>query len=54
MARTLLLYQMTPEASLEGTVLSQEPLHNSKIKQRIWEAMEVDTTRFEFLIPDIP
>jgi hypothetical protein len=54
MARALLLYQMTPEAPLEGMVLSKEPLHNSKIKQRIREAMEVDAARFEFLIPDIP
>jgi hypothetical protein len=50
MVRALPLYRMTPEASLEGTVLSQEPLRNSEIKQRIWEAMEVDVIRFKFLI----
>jgi hypothetical protein len=50
MARALALYQMTPEALLEGTVLSREPLCNSEIEQRIWEAMEVDIVRFEFPI----
>jgi hypothetical protein len=35
MARMLSLYQMTPAASLEEMVLSQEPLRNSKIEQRI-------------------
>jgi hypothetical protein len=54
MVRALPLYRMTPEASLEGTVLSREPLRNSKIKQRIWEAMEVDVIRFKFLIPGHP
>jgi hypothetical protein len=50
MVRALSLYRMTPEASLEGTVLSREPLYNSEIEQRIWEAMEVDVIRFKFLI----
>jgi hypothetical protein len=54
MARALLLYRMTPEASLEGMVLSREPLHNSKIEQHIREAMEVDVIRFEFLISGHP
>jgi hypothetical protein len=50
MARALSLYQMTPAMSLDGMVLSWEPLHNSKIEQRIREAMEVDVAKFEFLI----
>jgi hypothetical protein len=50
MARVLPLYRMTPGASLEGTVLSREPLHNSEIEQCIREAMEVDVVRFEFPI----
>jgi hypothetical protein len=32
MVRALPLYRMTPEASLEGTVLSWELLHNSEIE----------------------
>jgi hypothetical protein len=31
-ARALPLYQMTPEASLEETVLSRELFHNSEIE----------------------
>jgi hypothetical protein len=54
MARALPLYEMTPEASLEGTMLSQVPLRNSEIEQRIREAMEVDAARFEFSIPGHP
>jgi hypothetical protein len=50
MVRALPLYQMTPEALLKGTVLSREPLCNSEIEQGIWEVMEVDVVRFEFLI----
>jgi hypothetical protein len=41
---------MTPVASLEGTVLSREPLCNSEIEQHIWEAMEVNVITFEFPI----
>jgi hypothetical protein len=50
MVHVLPLYQMTPEALLKGTVLSWEPLCNSEIEQRIWEAMEMDIFRFEFPI----
>jgi hypothetical protein len=54
MACVLPLYQMTPEASLEGTVLSRELLRNSENEQRIREALEVDAARFEFPIPGHP
>jgi hypothetical protein len=39
-ARALLLYQMMPDAPLEGTVLAEGPLTNFKITQRIKEAIE--------------
>jgi hypothetical protein len=45
---------MTPKASPEGMVLSQEPLRNNEIKQRIQEAMEVHVIRFEFPISGHP
>jgi hypothetical protein len=35
MARVLWLYYMMPEVSLEGMVLSREPLRNSKIEHHI-------------------
>jgi hypothetical protein len=54
MAHALLLYRMMLKASLEETVLSREPLCNSKIEQRIRETMEVDVVRFEFPIPGHP
>jgi hypothetical protein len=40
-ARALLLYQMMPDAPLEGTVLAEGPLTNFKITQRINEAIEL-------------
>jgi hypothetical protein len=40
MAHALPLYRMTPDAPLEGTVLAEGPLTNSKIMQRIKEAIE--------------
>jgi len=40
MARMLPLHLMVPGASLEGTALAEEALPNSKIAQRIKEAME--------------
>jgi hypothetical protein len=50
-ARALPLHQMMPIVSLEGTILSQKPLRNSEIEQRIREAMEVNVVTFEFPIP---
>ena len=41
MTRTLPLYAMAPEASLDGTVLAEGVFPNSKIMQRIKEAMEL-------------
>jgi hypothetical protein len=40
MARALLMYQMVPVASLEGTMLIEGPLANSKIMQRLKEVMD--------------
>jgi hypothetical protein len=40
MACTLPLYQMAPDAPLEGTVLAEGALPNAKIVQRIKEVME--------------
>jgi len=40
MTRTLLVYVMVPEASFDGTTLAEGTLPNSKIAQRINEAME--------------
>jgi hypothetical protein len=40
MARPLLMYQMVPVAPLEGTVLVEGPLANSKIAQRLKEVMD--------------
>jgi hypothetical protein len=40
MARALPMYQMVPVASLEGTVLTEGPLANSEIAQRLEEAMD--------------
>ena len=39
MARVLLLYGMTPVAQLIGTTLTQGPLHDSEVMQRIKEAI---------------
>jgi hypothetical protein len=50
MVHALPLHQMTPVASLEGTVVSWESLHNSEIEQCIQEAMEVNIITFEFPI----
>ena len=41
MTRMLPLYAMVPEASLDGTALAEGALPNSKIAQRIKEAMEL-------------
>ena len=41
MTRALPLYAMVPEASFDGTVLAEGALPNSKIAQRIKEAMEL-------------
>ena len=40
MTRVLPLYTMAPEASFDGTALTKGVLRNSKIAQRIKEAME--------------
>ena len=40
MMRALPLYAMAPEASFDGTTLAEGTLPNSKIAQRIKEAME--------------
>ena len=40
MMRALPLYAMAPEASFDGTALAEGTLPNSKIAQRIKEAME--------------
>ena len=40
MTRALPLYTMVPEASFDGTALAEGTLPNSKIVQRIKEAME--------------
>ena len=40
MMRALPLYVMAPEASFDGTTLAEGALSNSKIMQRIKEAME--------------
>ena len=40
MMHVLLLYAMAPEASFDGTTLAEGALPNSKITQRIKEAME--------------
>ena len=41
MMHALLLYAMVPEASFDGTVLTEGALPNSKIAQRIKETMEL-------------
>jgi hypothetical protein len=50
MARTLLLYEMTPEALLKGTVLARGLFCKCEIKQRIREAMNALSDMFRFLI----
>ena len=40
MTRALSLYAIAPEASFDGTTLAEGVLPNSKIAQRIKEAME--------------
>jgi hypothetical protein len=54
MVHMLSLYQMALTASLEGTMLSWELLHNSKIEQCILEAMEVNVVTFKFPITGHP
>ena len=41
MTRALPLYALVPEVSFDGTVLTEGVLPNSKIMQRIKEAMEL-------------
>ena len=60
MTRVLPLYAMAPEASFDGTALIKGALPNSKIAQRIKEAMELswDDTGvpldFVYLVPGHP
>jgi hypothetical protein len=54
MVHMLSLYQMALTASLEGTMLSRELLHNSEIEQCILEAMEVNVVTFKFPITGHP
>ena len=60
MTRTLSLYAMAPKESFDGTVLAEGALPNSKIAQRIKEAMEPsrDDTgaplNFVYLVPGHP
>ena len=49
MARALLLYRMTHDAQLDGTVLAQGPLCDSEVAQHIKEAMEESNTVFLIL-----
>jgi len=57
---TLPLYAMAPEASFDGTTLTEGTLPNSKIAQRIKEAMEPlwddagDALNFVYLVPGHP
>ena len=58
MARVLPLYGMTPGAQLVGTTLAQRLLHDSKVTQRIKEAIgEADavfpTPRHPMMWPDV-
>jgi hypothetical protein len=50
MARALSLYEMMPNAPLDGTMLTHEMLHDTKVAQRIKDATMVDDLDFMFLI----
>jgi hypothetical protein len=54
MAHTLSVYEMTPDAPLEGTVHARGPYRNGEIEQRIGVAMNVLGDMFKFLIPGHP
>jgi hypothetical protein len=54
MACTLSLYEMMPDALLEGTVFARGPYHNNDIEQRIREVMDVLDDTFKFLISGHP
>ena len=60
MTRALPAYVMVPEASFDGTALAEGMLPNSKIAQRIMEAMEPlwdnvgAALDFVFLVPGHP
>ena len=49
MACALLLYGMTPDTQLDGTMLAKGPLHDSKVAQRIKEATEESDAVFLIL-----